>query len=258
VLQFANGQTIGGHYQPPGTPVKIATLAVTFTDETHATLTFTQAAASTEGANDSKAGATRTTNIEAELGVKPTTYPFPDGFTGSFSIDAKSRISAGGLGGAGDVNADFTINVGNATFRKDLASGISGRYVLTGGTVSSSYYEVDDEGSGSCIGTKSPSLASDLINKVILKIYSYVNDGDSADQPQVDLYIPEGLHFDTDVTCTILGQTFSGQTKPIDAVYDSIFETQIDANGYIVRNGTKYGPGPNDSTAYHLNLTPDK
>jgi hypothetical protein len=44
VLQFANGQTMGGPYHPPGTPASVATLDIVFDDVDDATFTFTKSA----------------------------------------------------------------------------------------------------------------------------------------------------------------------------------------------------------------------
>jgi hypothetical protein len=55
VLQFANGQTIGGPYHPPGSPTTIAALDVAFTGVNQATLTFTKSAAAQDGATPKQA-----------------------------------------------------------------------------------------------------------------------------------------------------------------------------------------------------------
>jgi len=56
VLQFANGQTITGPYQPPGTPTTIGTVDIQFAAENSATFTFTQASAAENADVRLKAG----------------------------------------------------------------------------------------------------------------------------------------------------------------------------------------------------------
>lgn len=48
-LQFAGGQTLGGAWRPPGTPTRVGRLAIEFSNEEAATLTFSDVAAARIG-----------------------------------------------------------------------------------------------------------------------------------------------------------------------------------------------------------------
>ena len=83
VLQFANGQTMGGAYQPPVALPTVATLDLEFTALNKATLTFTSApGASADGLLLTKGAATRTDNIVTEFfkdsGYEPANFYIGD------------------------------------------------------------------------------------------------------------------------------------------------------------------------------------
>ena len=92
VLQFANGQTMGGPYHPPSGYSTIATLDVEFTAADEATLTFTEAA----GASvlPRKAGRSRTDFVRPQLPKEPIYIP-PKAFTGLLTVDQKVHIDKG-------------------------------------------------------------------------------------------------------------------------------------------------------------------
>jgi hypothetical protein len=86
VFQYANGQTIGGAYHPPGTPAAIATLDVTFKAENEAEFTFTELSASAEGDPQPRAGKTSTKKLRPEF-----PYIQPETFTGNFTTDGTAH-----------------------------------------------------------------------------------------------------------------------------------------------------------------------
>jgi hypothetical protein len=86
VLLFANGQTMGGSYRPPGTPVTVATLDIEFTATNDAIFTFTESSGAS--AARFKAGRSKTKKATTQFPKKGTYVP-PKGFNGSFSVDAK-------------------------------------------------------------------------------------------------------------------------------------------------------------------------
>jgi hypothetical protein len=86
VLQFANGQTIGGPYQPPSSPTKIATLDVTFsTAASEATFTFNEVSASEAVAHSAKARRQSTKSVKPQL-KKDGTLVAPAQYKGTFTL----------------------------------------------------------------------------------------------------------------------------------------------------------------------------
>jgi len=80
-LQFSGGQTINGPYRPPSTPVKVGRLAVDFTTNERATLTFTDANA----AKASPAHGPRIIQVQPQLQPQrvssvPEKWPYYNGY----------------------------------------------------------------------------------------------------------------------------------------------------------------------------------
>jgi hypothetical protein len=89
VLQFANGQTIGGPYKPPGAPTKIGTVDISFQADNEATFTFTETSSSARGAMP-KTGRSSRRPTTPQF-PREGTYVFPGSFTGE--IQAKSLLN---------------------------------------------------------------------------------------------------------------------------------------------------------------------
>jgi hypothetical protein len=87
VLQFANGQTMGGAYHPPGSPIRIATLDIEFTATDEATLTFTEATARAEKTARAKAGGSSNKSLRPQF-PKVSRYQPPAAFGGYFSVNS--------------------------------------------------------------------------------------------------------------------------------------------------------------------------
>ena len=85
VLQFANGQTMGGPYHPPSAPVKIATLDIEFTAQNEATTTFTDISATVKVVH-AKAGPR--SNPWGPQIPKPGRFVFPKSYSADFDIDS--------------------------------------------------------------------------------------------------------------------------------------------------------------------------
>lgn len=90
VLQFANGQTVGGPYHPPGPPVAVGSLTLDFESPEEATLTLNDA---TKAAGSSSPKRGRMIKLKTQFRPKPT--PLPYGWTGMlrFKEDATSPQS---------------------------------------------------------------------------------------------------------------------------------------------------------------------
>ena len=88
VLQFANGQTMGGAYQPPVPPTKIATLDIAFTATDEATLTFTEASASGASTGRAKAGGKSSSKSLQPQFPKMGTYQPPAALSGYLSVNS--------------------------------------------------------------------------------------------------------------------------------------------------------------------------
>jgi hypothetical protein len=86
VLQFANGQIMGGPYHPPGPPTKVATLDIEFTATNAATLTFTEASASVASSLRAKAGGRSSTRDVQPQIPKVATFPYPLMYKGAFVL----------------------------------------------------------------------------------------------------------------------------------------------------------------------------
>jgi len=252
VLQFADGQTIGGPYQHPGTPVKVATLDMQFTDTTHATLTFNGVSAPIRRASE-KAGQTRSDNLTTQLGTKPSTYTLPTSFTGSLSFEAKQH-TVGGSGGTFDT--DFIVNFTNLRFVFD--PGNPGRYNLAGSySYSSSFYGVEAVPGGTCIHQQPQVTLSQIETAFVLMVDNYVLTAESAESPGVTLYIPDRLSFDGSETCTLVGQTLPTETVTEGPGYADLYEGKV-TSGVVQGEGTRHDSPPDGpvTTTYHLTLTP--
>lgn len=83
LLQFANGQTLTGAYWPPSAPATVGSLAVSFTAEDAATLTFTGNVGVASDLSP-KTAASRSINIVREFHPSMRPYDVPIAYTGSF------------------------------------------------------------------------------------------------------------------------------------------------------------------------------
>lgn len=92
VLQFANGQTMGGPYRPPGEPATIASLDIAFTAQNEATFTFTEATPSASLRKQVKANRTKKKSLQPQL-PKPGTFVFPAAYDVYFQLYGKASIS---------------------------------------------------------------------------------------------------------------------------------------------------------------------
>jgi hypothetical protein len=85
-LQFANGQTLTGSYQPPTGPTVVGTLSVEFTAQDEATFTFTDAATGTAKAVALKSHGPRIFRVGPQFPkCKPSRTTFPDRYDGNFT-----------------------------------------------------------------------------------------------------------------------------------------------------------------------------
>jgi hypothetical protein len=199
VLQFANGQTMGGPYHPPGTPATVATLDVQFTAANEATLTFTEASAA--GVNSAKAGRTRTTNVTTQLPQVPF-YIQPLGFAGFFSDDKTAHFAQSGV--TSDLHYSFYLDV---TLRPlDNVPELEKTYTMTSGSITLALQSNSVDSLATCTQSGSTTFSvSDLgsnhlfyLDASVFERYSLVID------------FGEGtLAFDTILTCTGPGGTFT-------------------------------------------------
>jgi hypothetical protein len=127
VLQFAGGQTLAGAYQPPGTPVKVATLDIAFTAENEATTTFTDLSGAAKAV---QAKASRGNKWQPQLPKKPSYNP-PAKFAGYFSLNSISH----------DNTTPGIIYTGQLTLRMDFGWKVSTVGTLSG--VPGVIYDVD-------------------------------------------------------------------------------------------------------------------
>jgi hypothetical protein len=139
VLQFANGQTMGGAYLPPGPPTKIATLDIEFTAQNEADVTFTGVAAAVEAAN-AKVGGPKSNKWKPQF-PKPPRFVYPKNYDTYFAITTTVANSQGkvewGLDSIQNPRLDPGIQYINPPRgpRQDyvLRSGYEFRLMLTGG-----------------------------------------------------------------------------------------------------------------------------
>lgn len=260
VLQFANGQTIGGPYKPPGTPANVATLDIQFVDETHATFTFNGAGALLQAGNDSTtkatadAGHTRTDSLMTQLGVKPSTYSLPTSFTGSIFIEAKQDV----VDPEGKLNTIFDVTYTSITFVKDPAHlDRVGRYVSGVSQYVSSYNDVQAVSGGVCTG-KAPNAALQNLELTLL-VQNYVLTLESADSPAVTLFLPDGWSFTGTDNCTLLGHVFDPVTVTFMPDYADIFEGRV-ISDLVQGMGTRHGSasGGTVDTQYRFTLQPKR
>jgi hypothetical protein len=127
VMQFANGQTMGGAYRLPDAPVKIATLDIEFTAENEAATTFTDLSGTAMSGLRAKAG--RSNHWQPQF-PKPGRFQFPDAYVGGFSFDSVLSNPAGTVHWT-FVGTSFSLNptgpVPGGTGSRD--------YAQTGGTM---------------------------------------------------------------------------------------------------------------------------
>jgi hypothetical protein len=148
VLQFADGQTMGGPYRPPGPPSTVSTVDIAFSATDAATLAFTDTTASAAGDGRTKVGRTRTRSVQPQF-PKAATYQPPATFTGSFTLNSNTHETAT-LGLVADYQHVVTMNVvwsavnshpldeqifyGVDVTRSTIQRSITGRIVTTAGT----------------------------------------------------------------------------------------------------------------------------
>jgi hypothetical protein len=139
LLQFANGQTMTGPYQPPGAPTPIGKLDIAFTGENAGTLTFTRTSAA-KAAGTTKDDVQVTVPIIPEF-VKPGEYVTPDWFVGSFNEDVLVKVSLPGTP-SGSGSAHYILKGDNVTWQKQFVDGALGgnttqvtTYVMLGGEI---------------------------------------------------------------------------------------------------------------------------
>lgn len=130
LLQFANGQTLTGPYQPPGAPVTVGRLDVAFGAQNAGKLTFTKAAPS-QDTPQARDGTQSTTDIVPEFD-KPGAYVPDDWFVGTFTEEVVvPRGGTAPLYGS----AKHTLTGKNLTWQKQSLDGDTFHYVLLGATV---------------------------------------------------------------------------------------------------------------------------
>ena len=97
VLQFANGQTMGGAYQPPSAPATVATLDLEFTAMNKATLTFSSSPSAADRLL-TRGAATRSDNIVTEF-FKNSSYEPANFYVGDMfqHIDLSDTITLAGV-----------------------------------------------------------------------------------------------------------------------------------------------------------------
>jgi hypothetical protein len=142
VLQFANGQTMGGAYQPPSAPATVATLDLEFTALNKATLTFTSSPSALADRLVTKDAAKRTDDIVTEFyknpGYSPANYYIGDvqshiHLSGSIALGGSPAVTVNG-----DLQADGTNLVWQRSGEQDSASSdgvtvTTSKYLLRGG-----------------------------------------------------------------------------------------------------------------------------
>ena len=131
LLQFANGQTMTGPYQPPSAQSTIGTLDIAFTGENAGTLTFTRTSAA-KAAGIAKDDVQETTDDEEVTPivpefVKPGEYVTPYWFVGSFQEDVDAKFAIAGVSGTGvSGTGHFMLNGDDVTWQKQSIDGATG------------------------------------------------------------------------------------------------------------------------------------
>lgn len=261
VLQFANGQTIGGPYQAPGTPTKVATLDIRFTDATHAAFTVADTAGSAAHAKVAtvalaKVGRTRSDNIEAQLGVKPSAYTMPTTFKASFSMAAHHQI---GVGSAGTYDTYFSFAFQDAVFVKDPAHpDYPGRYVFDTTGYTGAYNDAQVLSFGNCVGTQPNPLLSNP-GQFVLQVDPYVRTADDAQSPSAILFIPDGWSFDGSSACVLGGQGLPNAVVTFTPAYGDLFHGKV-ASDLVQGQGTRHDSPPDGpvDTQYQFTFRPQR
>jgi hypothetical protein len=89
-LQFANGQTLGGPYKPPTSPVQVGRLIIDFTSVGEAVVTSTDSIAAAKV--HVTANRSRTTPVAREFNYPNPVNP-PQGFAGNFSLTVLEKTA---------------------------------------------------------------------------------------------------------------------------------------------------------------------
>jgi hypothetical protein len=142
VLQFANGQTMGGAYQPPSAPATVAALDLQFTALNKATLTFTSSPSALADRLLTKGAATRTDDIVTQFykdpGYSPANY-----YIGNMHshVHESGTIALGGP--AVTVNGDIAVDGTNLVWQRfgepdstSVEGVTTSKYILRGGDFS--------------------------------------------------------------------------------------------------------------------------
>jgi hypothetical protein len=90
VYQFADGQTMGGPYKPPGAPTKIATLDLEFNADNEADVTFTAATTAKSGHAKAKSANNHWTPQFDKHGH----YVYPGGYAGLMTFNVAVDLTA--------------------------------------------------------------------------------------------------------------------------------------------------------------------
>jgi hypothetical protein len=136
VLQFANGQTMGGPYHPPSGYTTPATLDVEFTATDAATLMFTEAAGTSDMVRKTLPRS-RWDFIRPQFPKEGIWIP-PIAFTGFLTIDSKVHIDRGD-GFVDDLHAVFQITATLSDSEAPTGPGTTGIYDTTDGELVATY-----------------------------------------------------------------------------------------------------------------------
>jgi hypothetical protein len=250
VVQFANGQTMGGPYQPPGVPTTIATLDVVFDSTKSATFTFTEAPVIVaNGLGPAKTPSSRTSKVTKEFldDLQPLPPPlFPTTFNGGLSIDENFNYALDGLTDSGKLS----IRLKNVVWQVPEGSlPVPGKqtYWISSADAELSSYDVEDDGDGTtCTGTGST-------NGRLQDIYGgdYLGNGGPgrltvSSSGDVDFFIEifgQALQFQATVIC--ISSDGLSTTKEVVVQPNAIFSVHtMTAGSLIDGDGTLPVPAP--------------
>ena len=140
VLQFANGQTMSGPYQPPSAPANVATVDITLDAPDSGTLAFSDATGSKVHVKRQ-----RRTPIRREFAPPPYTYPLA--FQGTFSYTAHTHLSDSGV----DNDIQITYTIDTLTLERAFTSSTEAGYGSLATTFNATYYQVNSGLGSTCI-----------------------------------------------------------------------------------------------------------
>jgi len=145
VLQFGNGQTIDGPYHPPGPPTAIAKVDVDFNAVNQAKLTFTRAAALTEGGP--KQGEQTLRVIQPQF--LSSLAPLPPFWTGTVAFSGHVQAAQAGISSE---DSHFTVRVANLIFVQDPSYREAYSMDLSGAVVTYTFSQTVNTLVGNCSG----------------------------------------------------------------------------------------------------------